>query len=243
MAKYFILSFLFAIMVFTACNKKATPSAASMTDILRNGRWKVTSGTLSVKLPDGKDTMLNYLNWIPACHQGDYFVFHAPTTGAVFNATPCNPGDPDSVSFTWELTNNNTCLSINSSDHLYYSVQYTVLLPFGFDTLSIGPPLVLDTIHGVYDTAAGYTRSVIVLDTLWQLGFDTAAVPNTNIYNAPITNFSQSAFTLNFSLLSYYFDTTNHHTGMYIDASSDTIDYNPIVRPDTFKYTVTFSNE
>jgi len=234
MTKYITLALSLAIIILAACSKKATPSADSHVDWLRSHKWKVSSGTLSVKKPNGIDTVLNYMNWIPVCHRDDYFDFNSPTTAAYFNGSiMCNPGDPDSISFNWALSDNDKYLSLYCSDHLYYSVTESIL-PYVFDTLQWTPSLVLDTLYGVNDTAAGYTRSVIVLDTIWNLNFDTTAVSNTIIANAPITNFTENSFTLYFTLLAQYPDSTNNHPGAP--------DNNPIIRQDTFKYNVTFSS-
>ena len=122
------------------------------------------------------------------------------------------------------------------------------MLAFRFDTLQQSP-LVLDTLHGVLDTTAGYTRVVIILDTIWKRQFDSVSLPVTAVYNAAVTNFSQSSFTLSYTLvlppITSYPDTTNHHTGWIIDNTTtppDTLDYLPIYRADTFKYNVTYTN-
>lgn len=233
MAKYFILSLSLVLIFLVSCNKKATPSASTYADWLRAGKWHLSSGTLTLKLPNGKDTSLNYMNWIPTCHRDDVFGFNSPTTGAVFNGgNRCNAGEADSISFNWKLSDDNNYLSLYNSFHLFYSVTESIL-PYVFDTLQWNPYLVLDTLHGVNDTAAGYTRSVIVLDTIWNLHFDTTSVANTDIHNAPITNFSESAFTIYFTLLATYPDSTNGHPGLP--------DQFPIIRQDTFKYKVTYS--
>ena len=233
MTKYFILALSLTVMTFVACNKPAKPSAASHMDWLRNGKWKVSSGTLTVKLPNGHDTVLNYMDWIPTCHLDDYFVFNSATTGAVFNGgITCDPSEADSISFAWKLTNSDKYLSLYNSDHLYYSVS-EYIDPYVFDTLQWTPDLVLDTLYGVNDTDAGYTRQVIILDTIWNVQFNAVPVPNTDIQNAPITNFTENSFTIYFKLLAQYPDSTNKHAGLP--------DEYPITRPDTFKYSVTYT--
>ena len=241
MAKYFILTLSLAVILFSACSKKATPSTASHMDMLRKGKWRVSGGTLTVKLPDGRDTVLDYMKWIPVCHRDDYFVFNTPTTGAVFNGgMTCTPGDPDSISLNWKFIDNDKYLSLYNSFHLYYAVRESIM-PFEFDTLQWTPNLVLDTIHGVLDTAEGYTRTVIVLDTIWKLHFDTASVVNTDIFNAPITNFTQNSFNLYFTLLSQFPDSTNHQTGQF-NFGGVIVDTFTVYRQDTFKYKLTYTN-
>lgn len=246
MKKNIALLCLLAVLVFVACSKKATPSADSVSDMLRKNRWKISSGTLAVRLPNGKDTMLNYLNWVHPCHLDDYFVFNSATQGALFyGSTRCNMGEPDSVTFAWNLGCNNNCLSINSNNDLYYAVAESIL-PVNFDTLSQSP-LVLDTIITAEDTV-GHPGMNIELDSIWRLQFDSVNVANGNISNGVISNFSQSSFTLYFTLEGQkYPDSTNWGTGKVYYASpsgsgTDSLDNNPVNRADTFKYTLHFTN-
>jgi len=113
------------------------------------------------------------------------------------------------------------------------------------DTLSQSPILVLDTIHGINDTTAGYTRVLPILDTIWNLKFDSTNVSNSDLYNAKITAFSQSSFTISFAIYGQqYPDSTNHGTGVFQDVVTPGVfyDFNPVMRPDTFFYTVTYQN-
>ena len=251
MKKYLILS-LSLILLFAACNKKPGASAPTREDILRSGKWKITSGTLTVTLPNGKDTTLNYMDWIPSCRQDDYIVFDSGIHAALFsNSTKCNVSDPDSISFQWLFTSNYSYLTMDHGFDFFYGISDSVL-PFRFDTLQQSP-LVLDTVHGVLDTdaaalAAGYTRVLIVLDTVWKLQFDTVAMPTTAIYNAQVTNFTESSFTISYSLtqppITSRPDTTGFHTGWIIDNTTtppDTADFQPIYRPDVFRYKVTYT--
>jgi hypothetical protein len=243
MTKYFTLTLSLAILYFAACNKPATESADSKQDMLRKEKWKISSGTLTVKLPNGKDTVLNYLDWIPVCHRDDYFDFNSAVYGSVFNGgNKCDPGEADSISLAYKLTNNDQYLSLYNSFHLYYSVAESIL-PYRFDTIQF-TPLVLDTIYGAADTPG--LNAVIRLDTIWMLHFDSVAVANTDIFNAPITNFTQSSFTINFSLLSKYPDSTNFKTGKWYFTNGaglpDSADNNTVRIADTFKYKVTYTN-
>lgn len=235
--KYFLLA-LSVVVIFAACSRTPQTPSQSRADILRTGRWKVSAGTLSIKKPNGYDTGLNYLNFIPKCHQDDYIVFDSQMHGAVFSGPiKCDPSDADSIPFIWQLVANNGEMDLYNGFNCIYGVRDSIL-PLSFDTLvnnpSYYPPLVLDTIHGVNDTLIGYTRSVVILDSLWKLKIDTAALPITNIYNAIISNFSSASFTLDFSLIYGYLDTTKGHMGLP--------HLPPIWRADTFKYSVTYSN-
>jgi hypothetical protein len=240
MKKYLIL--ILSVMLIVSCNKKPTITT-SRADILRSGHWTISSGSIRLRLPNGNDTTLNYLNFLPRCHQDDYMVFHAGVDAAMFSGNfKCSPADPDSVTFRWTFTNGNNAISFYNGFDFTYSVTESIL-PFVFDTTQLNPYVVVDTIHGVFDTTLGYTRSLVVLDTLWYLHFDSTALQYNYINNAAITNFSATSFTINYWVLGNYPDSTNHHTNQLIlpgGAAADTIDYNPIIRPDTFWYTVTY---
>jgi hypothetical protein len=238
MMKY-LLSALSVVLIFTACNRTPQTPALNREDILRTGKWKISSGTLTIKLPNGLDTTMNYLNFISACHLDDYIVFDSQMHAEVYSGSDkCNPGDPDYIPFVWQLLNNNTQIDLYNGFNCIYGAHDSIYA-YNFDTLfnnaSGTPPLVLDTIEGTLDTLIGFApKTIIVLDTMWQLKIDTANVPNSNIFNAQISNFSQAAFTLNFSLISKYPDTTNLHMGPP--------HLSPIWRNDTFRYVVTYSN-
>ena len=85
MKKYLLLA-VSLILIFAACNKKPGTPTATRESMLRSGKWKITSGTLTVRLSNGGDTVLNYMNWIPACRQDDYLVL-IPATTVRYSAT------------------------------------------------------------------------------------------------------------------------------------------------------------
>ena len=245
MMKYLFLT-LSVMLIFFACNKKPTPTTTRY-DMLKTGKWKMSSGTIAVKLPNGKDTTLNYFNYVPACHLDDYIAFNSNTTGAVFNgALKCSASDGDSTQFTWDLTDNYNTISLYRGFSLIWYVVESVN-PLTFDTTSQSP-LVIDTVHGVNDTLPGFTRTLIVLDSIHTLNFVPSSNATFNIYNAQISDFSQSAFTINFTMYSTYPDTIGNHTGLYFypDAvtagQNDSLDLPVLIRPDTFKYKITFTN-
>ncbi len=236
--KYFLLV-LSIIVVIASCNKPpvTTPSRESM---LRVGKWHVTAGTLTLRKPNGVDTTLNYLNWIPVCHRDDYIKFDSLNVGYLFPGSDiCNAGDADSIGFTWKLENGETTMSLYNGFSNTFGVAESILLPVYFDTLSHSP-LQLDTLIGAVAASMETPAGPIVLDSLWKLHFDSASIQRLDIYTATISSFSSSAFTINFAVISTYPDSTGHHTGF--DATNN-IDMNPIYRPDTFHYSVTYSNE
>ncbi len=227
--KYFFLA-LSVVILFAACSKTTTP-ASSTISILTTGKWKISNGTLMLRKPNGIDTTLNYLPWIPLCHQDDYIRFSSATTGYSYpGAILCDPSE-DSTTFTWNLMSGGTTISFQGFN-FSYAASYSVNQPYFFDTISKTPTLVLDTVVNV--AAALATGGVVVLDSTWTLKFDTGAVSGFEIYNATLTSLTQSAFTLNYAVYTNYLDTTNHHTG-----PPDAL---PISRPDTIYFSVTYTN-
>jgi hypothetical protein len=237
MKKYFLLA-LSVVLIFTACNRTPKPQTPGKGDILRTGKWKISSGTFIVRLPNGNDTTLDYMKFMSNCHKDDYIIFDSGLNAQIYSGSnKCNAGDPDHMAFYWRLTHNDNYMDLYNGFTLVVGARDSIY-PFSFDTIqnnsSFTPPLVLDTIHGYYDTVIGYTRAIVILDSFWMLHVDTANFYNTDIYNAQISNFSQSSFTLNYSLISEYPDTTNLHMGLPHKM--------PVWRTDTFKYTVNFTN-
>jgi hypothetical protein len=231
MTKYFLPATM-AILILAACNKTPTPPAPGREDMLRTGKWKISSGTFTKRLPRGTDTVLTYLNFIPDCHKDDYIVFDSQMHAAVYSGTnKCNPSDADHIPFVWQLKNNGNNIDLyNGFNNLYSCVE--TIQSYYFDTTwldaSVGPPYKLDTLIGALDTPAHGPN--IVLDSLWAVHIDSMTTPQISIYNAAISNFSQSSFTLHFSVISTYPDSSNHHATI------------PVTKPDTMKYIVTYSN-
>jgi hypothetical protein len=242
----FAILILSVVVITASCSKNSTP-IAGRSDMLRTGKWSIESGTVTFKLPSRRDTTVNYLTFLPSCRHDDYLVFHDNQDASIFsNTVKCNPGDPDSVTFRWGFANNNNNLSLYHGFNFVYGITDT-LLPFKFDTLHFPPNLELDTLYGVNDTLAGFTRSLIVLDTIWTNRYDSLPLPFADVYNSQVVSFSQAAFTINFTMYGYSPDSTNHHTGLnpIVDGSGGPagfIDSPVIYRLDTFKYSITYKN-
>jgi hypothetical protein len=225
--RYFYLPALLLILAVISCNKTPT-SSADASSILQTGSWKLASGTVAMRLPNGIDTTLDYYNVIlPACHRADYIKFYSNTNGAVYTAGSCYAYEPDSISFTWALSNNNNSLNLYGTQLFYYSVFETIL-PYHFDTISHAP-LELDSFY--------YAGAKSKVDSIHNLTFvDTPALatpPSTNlvnIYNASLINLTHSSFTLKFSVYGSYPDSVNFHA------------IRPIYSADTFHYSLTYNN-
>jgi len=219
--KKILLPLLVLALFVVACNKtpNANPNRAAM---LRTGKWKVSAASVMMRLPNGRDTTLNYFSMIPACHADDYLRFDSLNHGAVYNGgTSCSVADADSISFIWQLRNDDNTIDLFNGFTLIDSVAETVL-PYHIDTINASStPIVLDTIS---------TSPTVVLDSAFTLQFGVVNSPSINIYNATITNFSQSSFIMNFDFVAHY-----PQMDWYIQAV-------PTIKLDTFHYSVTYTN-
>jgi hypothetical protein len=232
MLKHFFLALSFLLLV-SSCSKNSSQTK-SMTEMLRTGRWKISGANVKLRLPSGLDTTLNLFRFMPSCKTGVYLVFDSfGVNGNMYTGTPCNAGDPTEINFQWNLTDNNTILNLYNGFNLVYAITDTVLQPVYFDTLvnnvNASPPLVLDSVVTAEDTGYIGFPHYLVLDSMWNLKFDSIPDPYLNI-NGQISNFSQSSFTLTFAEISVYPDSTLNHASA------------PIYRPDTVHFTFIFNN-
>src|ERR1035438_5677028 len=117
--RYFFLS-VSALLLFAACSKNPTMTATTQ-NILRTGKWQLSSGTVAVRKPNGLDTTLNYLLFIPTCYKDDYLVFDSLNYGQRYTGTnTCSPADPAYYTFSWQLQNNNTTINLyNGFNYIY----------------------------------------------------------------------------------------------------------------------------
>ena len=217
------------LLILVACSKKPviTPSRE---DMLRTGKWKVSSGTVHGRMPNGKDTAIDYVKFVmPDCIKDNYLVFDSLYKGNMFNgALRCDSGQGDRIPFSWRLTNNGNNIDLYNGLNFLYAYNDT-LLTYHFDTLSFDP-LILDSLVKAIDTTPGFVKALIVLDSIRDLKVTPIALPTYSIYDASITEFSQSAFTLHFSYITKYLDTTGGHLST------------PRSLPDTLRYSLKFSN-
>ncbi|MES2704720.1 MAG: hypothetical protein V4649_18915 [Bacteroidota bacterium] len=239
--RYLYLALSVTILLFSCA--KETKESTSKQSILKQGPWKLTGGTLTVNKPNGKDTALQYIKFIPDCYKDDYITFDSLIYGKRYTSSvKCNAGDPEYVQFIWQLKNNESTIDLLSGFNNLYTVNETIE-PYHFDTISKDPFLVLDTVLGVNDTLPGQTKIFLVLDTIRDLKFTGipvgqnlagAPIGGFDIYEAAITNFSSSSFTLNFSMKQTYPDSTGFHAGIPNNEL-------PIQRPDTVHYSLIYS--
>jgi hypothetical protein len=208
--RYFLLA-LSMIVVLAACNQEPTVTP-NRENLMRAKRWKITDGTITVKTPGGKDTLLKYLDYIDTCYVDNYIKFDSNHFGRLMMGDiKCNLADPDSRNFTWRLWNNDKYIDLYDGFNTIFAVT-TTIEPYHFDTLEQSP-LRLDTIIGRLDTIPGFTKQFIVLDTVRELRFNRYPIPNFDIYGAEIFDFNESSFKLKFSFKTQRLDSTNFRAG------------------------------
>jgi len=230
--RYFFLT-LSVILVFAACSPTPTVTP-NRENIMRSKNWKLSGGTITVTLPNGKDTVLQYGNYVPDCYKDDYLSFDSMRRGVVHTGgVSCNAADPASRTFTWQLRNNETSVDLYDGFNTIFGAGITIE-PYHFDTLQQSP-LVLDSLVRTIDTTPGFLKQFIVLDTIRELRFTSYPMPYYDIYGASITDFSAGSFKVHFSLKTVRPDSTLWHAG----APNN---FPPIVRPDTVHYSLTYSS-
>ena len=75
MIRYTRFYLLLLFIAVASCTKSSPPSQNGIAAILRTGKWKVGAGTIRLKLPNGKDTILKYTDFRIACVQDDCIKF------------------------------------------------------------------------------------------------------------------------------------------------------------------------
>jgi hypothetical protein len=225
--KYFLLA-LSVVVVLAACTQKAPTVTPNRENLLRAKKWRISGGSMTVKNPNGKDTTLDYLNFIDSCYQDDYVKFDSMHFGSLYTGEiKCNPADPISRSFTWKLWNNDNYIDLNDGFNTIFAASMYIE-PYRFDTLEHSP-LKLDTIIGRTDTTPGFQKQFIVLDTIRVVRFNSTKIPNFDIYGAEIRDFTSSSFKLKFSFKTTRLDSTGLRAGAPNNSApivvSDTADY------------------
>jgi len=229
--KYFFLALSLVVLVI-ACNKKPTV-APNRENLMRVKKWKITDGTVTVKKPNGRDTILKYMNFVDTCYLDDYIKFDSNHFGSLNTGDKkCNLADPNQRSFTWKLWNNDNYIDLYDGFNTIFCAN-TSIEPFHFDTLEKNP-LKLDTILGRLDTIPGFTKQFIILDTVRELRYTSFRIPKFDLYGAEILDFTTSSFKLKFSFKTTRLDSTAFHAGGPWNLA-------PLVVPDTADYVLTLT--
>lgn len=199
--KQSLLLLLALFTIFIACNKTPDPQADTIT-MLRTGKWKISSGTVTMRGPNGvKAAQTYYPGLRKICLRDDYIIFDSSNHATVYSGTSrCSAADPDSVGFIWQLKNNEKNFDFFNAYKIIDSVAQTVYL------------------------------DNTVTPSIYRVKYDTATSHEINIRDGKISNITENTFTLEYSLVGQYNDTTDNH----YDA--------PILRPDTFIYRVNYTH-
>ncbi|MDO7885897.1 lipocalin family protein [Hymenobacter cheonanensis] len=110
------LSLLFlAALALGSCKKNDdnSPSSASKTDLLTAKSWRISAQTYSVAVNSGTPTVSDEYASSPACERDNFLKFNTnKSLTADEGATKCSPSDPQTQSGSWDLTTNDTKLTL-----------------------------------------------------------------------------------------------------------------------------------
>ncbi len=190
-----LLLALFSILV--ACNKTPDPQS-DVTTNLRTGKWKIASGTVTMRAPNGVKADQPYYPYLrKTCMQDDYIIFDSANHGAVYsNSTHCSVADADSISFVWHLKNNDKNIDLFN---VYWMID------------SISQQIALNS------------------SSIYVATYSNATSHEANIRDGKLSNVTASSFTLEYSLIGQYLDTTGNPAS-------------PVAKPDTFEFHVNYTH-
>jgi hypothetical protein len=119
--KKIILKIITAIILFSSlfitCKKSS--HVKTRTELLTQKTWKFSSATVN-----GMDASSN----LQACQKDNIYTFVSAGTGNVDEGpSKCNSGDPQTISFTWNFTTNETVLHISTSFFSGGSNDFTIM--------------------------------------------------------------------------------------------------------------------
>ncbi len=108
--KKIIFFVLISGIAFASCKKKdKTPPAPSKTEIVQEGKWKLTSANFN--------GIYDLVNDFEACQKDNFYLFNTNKTITVDEgATKCDPSTPQNATDgMWELQSNDTKIVISGS--------------------------------------------------------------------------------------------------------------------------------
>lgn len=126
MKKLISISAIFLILLLAACSKKDKVAAASKTDLLTSGSWKLTA---LVSDDDGNGSYeTNVYAGFSSCFTDNYYTFKANGELELNEGpTKCDPIDPQTDVATWKLTQNETHLAINTDEWILQELTASTL--------------------------------------------------------------------------------------------------------------------
>lgn len=117
MKKLFV--FLLLVIASGACKKDDEAAPVTKTNFLTTGTW-VLSAVTSDEDGDGTYETNDFVDFLD-CYKDNFYTFH-PNGSWEMNEGPskCDPGDPQTESSTWQLTDNDSNIQLAYDT---YSVQ------------------------------------------------------------------------------------------------------------------------
>lgn len=112
MKKALIAALLFTVIAAVSCKKDDdTDNAVTAVDLIASGTWKIDTigfdadknGTIDSPVPGGFD----------ACELDNTLTFNKDTATGVFDegAAKCDPADPQTIDFQWQLKNGDSVIN------------------------------------------------------------------------------------------------------------------------------------
>ena len=114
-----LLTAIWICIISIGCNKVDDVTAASKKDLLTAGSWKLTA---VVSDDDGDGTYeTNDFIYFSGCYTDNYYIFKSNGDLELNEgATKCDPADPQIDLTSWQLTNNETTLIVDTDS---YSIE------------------------------------------------------------------------------------------------------------------------
>ena len=113
MKKTFFLPALFLVLLVISCNKK--DSTMSKTQLLTSGSWRLTA-VVSDNDANGTYETDDFAGF-PDCFKGNYYTFFSNGSAELNEGpTKCDPMDPQTETATWQFTQNETHLKIDTDE-------------------------------------------------------------------------------------------------------------------------------
>jgi hypothetical protein len=108
-----------SILFFAACTSKEITAPPSKTDHITKSPWKFDKA-----MSGGADVS----GFLQACYKDNIMTFLANGTGSIDEGpTKCNAGDPQTVNFTWNFTNNESTLNVTGAVFAGQSGSFTII--------------------------------------------------------------------------------------------------------------------
>lgn len=123
-----------AVMFLMASCTKSDTSTLENTDIIRNGKWKMTAFTVNLTDPFAhKDTVMDLFKVIDSCRMDDYLQFNEQYKGVLNTNTRKCGSQSTELPFNWELRNDQTTLMLNDLKYLVGNMSELPNFPKGLD--------------------------------------------------------------------------------------------------------------